>query len=167
MAKACARTSVLLESGLERRRRKTTNRRLVCSGTSNKLLDVRRKQRLCYPPCPFSLTLRVAVSAHVNAAVGHLLVSINGVNTKQMKPFTVNINFIAKRQNASRWRSAGEYNLPVLPRVGEHFVLTENEEMSLYKIVGVFHTVPFAGLTEVFAVYDGTLSEVQNRMLSL
>ena len=42
----------------------------------NKLLDVRRKQRLCYPPCLFTLTLRVAVSAHVNAAVRLFVVKI-------------------------------------------------------------------------------------------
>jgi hypothetical protein len=76
----------------------------------------------------------------------------------------VKINFIAKRENASEWRNAGEFNLSALPRIGEHLALTENEILSFYRVVGVIHTVPPRGLTEVFAGYDGALREVQNRM---
>ena len=39
---------------------------------SNKSLDVRAKQLLCYLACLFSLTLRVAVSPHVNSIVRQL-----------------------------------------------------------------------------------------------
>jgi hypothetical protein len=80
---------------------------------------------------------------------------------------TLNINLIVKHRNGTKWQNAGEHSLPVLPRVAEHVALTDSRgDIALYKVASVIHTVPFKGLTEVFAVYDGTLHEVQDKLFS-
>lgn len=76
------------------------------------------------------------------------------------------INLIVHHPDSGqKWANAGQHELPVLPRIGEHVAVKVDEQQLLYRVVDVFHAVPFAGLTEVFAIYDGTVSEVQNRML--
>ncbi len=77
----------------------------------------------------------------------------------------VNINLILKRKDSDKWRKATEAQLPVVPRVGEHIALFEGESSSLFKVVSILHTVPFKGLTEVFAVYDGEVFEHEQRHL--
>ena len=79
---------------------------------------------------------------------------------------TININLIVKHKNGSAWENAGQHALPALPRVSEHLALSRDSDIAMYKVVTIIHTVPFQGLTEVFAVYDGTLHEVQDRLLS-
>jgi hypothetical protein len=80
-----------------------------------------------------------------------------------------NIKFmlIARGLNSAEWKNCGEYALPVLPRIGEHVVLKmlTDEPIEMYRVVGVFHATPHQGLTEVFAVYDGELGDVQNKLL--
>jgi hypothetical protein len=84
---------------------------------------------------------------------------------KKTKSFMININLILKRKDSDKWRKAGEIKLPVVPRVGEHIALFEDNESSLFKVVSILHTVPFKGLTEVFAVYDGEVFEHVQRHL--
>ena len=76
---------------------------------------------------------------------------------------------IARRENSHEWKNLGEYALPVLPRIGEHVVLHTATDLPLamYKVVGVFHAAPHEGLTELFALYDGGLGDVQNGLMVL
>lgn len=71
---------------------------------------------------------------------------------------TWKIVLIARRQNAKGWKNIGEFELPVLPRRGEHVVVSEraNQPLSAYKVVGILHPAPNNGLIDVLAVYDGT-----------
>jgi hypothetical protein len=80
---------------------------------------------------------------------------------------TIKFMLIARRQNSNEWKNSGEYALPVLPRIGEHVVLKmlTDQPLEMYRVVGVFHAAPHEGLTEVFAVYDGELGDVQNKLL--
>lgn len=80
----------------------------------------------------------------------------------------INLKLIVKHQHSAGWQSGGEHSLPAVPRTGEFVALIHNDdnEIPMYRVVGIFHTVPHQGLTEVFAVYAGTLSEVQNQLLS-
>ena len=74
---------------------------------------------------------------------------------------------IARCRNAKEWKNIGEYELPVLPRIGEHIVVSErsNQPLSAYRVVGIFHPAPNRGLIDALAVYDGTALDVQNRLL--
>lgn len=74
---------------------------------------------------------------------------------------------IARRRNAKEWNNIGEHELPVLPRIGEHVVVSErvNQPLSAYRVVGILHPAPHKGLIDVLAVYDGTPGDVQNRLL--
>lgn len=80
----------------------------------------------------------------------------------------IKLRLILKHQHGAEWQSGGEHALPAVPRAGEFVALARHDdsEVPLYRVVGVVHTAPHQGLTEVFAVYAGTLSEVQNRLLS-
>jgi hypothetical protein len=80
---------------------------------------------------------------------------------------TCKIALIARRRNAKEWKNIGEHELPVLPRIGEHVVVSEraNQPHSAYRVVGIRHYAPHKGLIEVLAVYDGTALDVQNRLL--
>jgi hypothetical protein len=49
--------------------------------TPNKSLDVRAKQLLCLVSCPLNLSLRVAVSPHVNSGVRWLSYKLKRCNT--------------------------------------------------------------------------------------
>lgn len=75
----------------------------------------------------------------------------------------IHINLIVQDQANRQWHSLGEFKLPVLPRVGEHIV-PANETKVVYKVSGVLHTVPFQGLTEVWAVQVSTLHEFQDSL---
>lgn len=79
-----------------------------------------------------------------------------------------NLKLIVKHQHSAKWQSGGEFPLPAVPRAGEFIALVNDDdnEVPLYRVVGVVHTAPSQGLPEVFAVYAGTLSEVQNQLLS-
>jgi hypothetical protein len=79
---------------------------------------------------------------------------------------TVNINLIVKHKNGTKWENAVEHALPALPRVAEYVALNHGGDVAMYKVVSIIHTVPFQGLREVFAVYEGTLLEVQDRLLT-
>jgi hypothetical protein len=83
-----------------------------------------------------------------------------------MKMQTININLIVKHKTGTKWENAGEHALPVLPRIAEHIALSRSGDIAMYKVVSIIHAVPFEGLTEVFAVYVGTLHEVQDKLLS-
>ena len=78
------------------------------------------------------------------------------------------LNLIVKHQHNNEWESDGEHALPIVPRIGELVALVHNDdnEVPVYRVVSVMHTAPFEGLLDVFAVYVGTLSEVQNQLLS-
>ena len=78
----------------------------------------------------------------------------------------LNLRLILKHKNGTRWEPGGEQSLPVLPRIGEYVALTRARTDAMYQVIGVIHAVPFKGLTEVFAVYAGTLHEVQDKLLS-
>jgi hypothetical protein len=78
----------------------------------------------------------------------------------------IKVNLIVRHKDGIRWESAGEPTLPVLPRVEEYVALNRRGDIAMYKVVSVIHAVPAEGLTEVFAVYVGTLHEVQDRLLS-
>ncbi len=73
---------------------------------------------------------------------------------------------IARRQNAKEWKNVGEFELPLLPRIGEHIVVSEraNQPTSAYRVVGILHPAPHKGLIDVLAVYDGSHGDVQNRL---
>ncbi len=81
---------------------------------------------------------------------------------------TINLKLIVRHQHGTKWESAGEHALPALPQIGEAIALVRHDdnEIPMYRVVTVVHSVPFQGLTEVFAVYDGSLSEVQDRLFS-
>ena len=81
---------------------------------------------------------------------------------------TININLIVKHQDSGQWKNAEQHELPAVPRIGEFVALGMHADKtsSMYRVVGVFHFAPFHGVTEVFAVYDGTLLEVQDRLLT-
>lgn len=80
---------------------------------------------------------------------------------------TWKIMLIVRRRNSSEWKNVGEYELPVLPRIGEHVVrsVRANQPVTAYRVVGVLHPLPNKGLIDVFAVYDGTQTDVQNRLV--
>lgn len=81
---------------------------------------------------------------------------------------TININLIVRHQDSEQWKNAGQNELPAVPRIGEFVALglRADKSPSMYRVVSVLHTAPFQGVTEVFAVYDGTLNEVQDRLLT-
>ena len=74
---------------------------------------------------------------------------------------------IVRRRNATEWKNIGEYELPVLPGIGEHVVVSEraNQPLSAYRVVGILHPAPNKGLIDVLAVYDGSHTDVQNRLV--
>lgn len=79
---------------------------------------------------------------------------------------TWKIMLIVRRKNTEEWENIGEYELPVLPRIGEHVVLSEraNRPLSAYRVVAILHPAPNKGLIDVLAVYDGTHMDVQNKL---
>ena len=79
---------------------------------------------------------------------------------------TCKIMLIVRRPKAKAWKNIGEFELPVLPRIGEHIVLTEraNQPTSAYRVVGILHPAPNKGLIDVLAVCDGSHGDVQNRL---
>jgi hypothetical protein len=79
---------------------------------------------------------------------------------------TTNLRLILKHKDGMKWEPGGEQSLPVLPRIGEYVALPRAGADTMYQVVGVIHAVPFKGFTEVFAVYAGTLWEIQDKMLS-
>jgi hypothetical protein len=81
---------------------------------------------------------------------------------------TVRFMLIAKRENSNEWRNTGEFALPVLPRIGEHVVVSGGIDLPLcaYRVVGILHPAPNKGLIDVLAVYDGDHGDVQDRLLS-
>jgi uncharacterized protein YhfF len=80
----------------------------------------------------------------------------------------IGIMLIARRKDSHEWQNTGEFTLPVLPRVGEHVVVSGGNDKPLcaYKVVGILHPAPNHGLIDVLAVYDGDHGDVQNRLLS-
>ncbi len=78
---------------------------------------------------------------------------------------------IVQRKDSKEFRNAGQFNHPVLPCIGEHLVIAEatpdgSDRMDIaYKVTGLFHALPFRGLTEVFAVYDGHVFDAQKSFL--
>lgn len=80
---------------------------------------------------------------------------------------TCKIALIARRANADEWKNIGEHELPILPRIGEHVVVSErvNQPLSAYRVVGILHPAPNKALIGVLAVYDGSPGDVQNRLL--
>lgn len=80
---------------------------------------------------------------------------------------TWKIVLIARRRNAKEWKNIGEHELPLLPRIGEHVVVSErsNQPLSAYRVVGILHPAPNKGLIDVLAVYDGSPGDVHNRLL--
>jgi hypothetical protein len=79
---------------------------------------------------------------------------------------TWKIMLIARRRNAKEWKNIGEFELPALPRIGEHIVVSErvSQPLSAFRVVGILHPAPNKGLIDVLAVYDGTHGDVQNRL---
>lgn len=79
---------------------------------------------------------------------------------------TWKIDLMVRRPNAKQWKFIGEFELPVLPRIGEYVVISEraNKPLSAYRVVSVLHPAPHRGLIEVLAVYDGDPRDVQNRL---
>jgi hypothetical protein len=78
---------------------------------------------------------------------------------------TININLIVKHKDAAGWENANvDCELPTLPRIGEHVSLTRDGQPNWYKVVAVIHYAPFKGMTEVFAVYDALVYDMQRRL---
>jgi len=80
---------------------------------------------------------------------------------------TWKIMLIVRRKNSEEWKNIGEYELPVLPRIGEHVVVSEraNRALSAYRVVGILHPAPNKGLIDVLAIYDGSHTDLQNRLV--
>ncbi|HSE16294.1 MAG TPA: hypothetical protein VLB46_04530 [Pyrinomonadaceae bacterium] len=77
------------------------------------------------------------------------------------------IALIVRRENSNEWKNIGEYELPVLPRIGEHVVVDNyTPKVAAYRVVGVLHPAPNKGLIDVLAIYDGPPTEVQKRLIS-
>jgi len=76
------------------------------------------------------------------------------------------IMLMARQKDSHEWKNIGEFELPELPRIGEH-VTTGNytKNVSAYRVVGIFHPAPNKGLIDVLAVYDGDHIAVQNRLI--
>lgn len=81
-----------------------------------------------------------------------------------MNPMTFML--MVRQKDSHEWKNIGEFTLPALPRVGEH-VVTGNytENISAYRVVGIFHPAPNEGLIDVLAVYDGKPADVQTRLI--
>ena len=77
------------------------------------------------------------------------------------------IMLIGRRENKNDWKAIGEYELPALPRIGEHVVVSGGIDKPLcaYRVVGILHPAPNKGLIDVLGVYDGDHGDVQNRLL--
>jgi len=71
-----------------------------------------------------------------------------------------------KYKDTHEWKNVGEYRLGSLPRLSEYIAIQPDTTL-WYKVVSVVHVVPEAGLVEVFAVYDGNITEIQERLLEL
>jgi hypothetical protein len=79
---------------------------------------------------------------------------------------TWKIMLIVRRPHAREWTNIGEHELPVLPRIGEHVVVSEgaNTPLSAYRVVGILHPAPNKGFIEMLAVYEGSPGNVQSRL---
>ncbi len=77
----------------------------------------------------------------------------------------INIRVMIQRKDANNFRTYELVWLPAVPRIGEHLAIIEDDRQSFYKVAGIFHAVPFKGLTEVLAVYDGNEAKVQQSLL--
>lgn len=80
---------------------------------------------------------------------------------------TVKIMLIARHKDSNELKNTGEYELPALPRIGEHVVVSGGRDLPLcaYRVEGILHPAPNKGLIDVLAVYDGDHGDVQNRVL--
>ena len=79
----------------------------------------------------------------------------------------VTIMLMIRREGNKERDHAREFKLPALPRIGEHLILdNKTEKMAAYRVVGVFHPAPNAGLIDVIAIYDGEPTDVQDRLIS-
>lgn len=79
---------------------------------------------------------------------------------------TWKIVLMVRRPRAKQWKKIGEFELPVLPRIGEYVVVSEraNQPTSAYRVAGILHPTPNEGLIDVLAVYDGSHGDVHNRL---
>lgn len=65
------------------------------------------------------------------------------------------IMLIVRPKDSNEWKNIGEYELPVLPRVGEHVVVdSHTPRVTAYRVVGVLHATPHKGLIDVLAIYE-------------
>ena len=73
---------------------------------------------------------------------------------------------MARQKDSHEWKNLGEFNLPALPRIGEHVVIdNRTDKIAAYRVVGIFHPAPNKGLIDVLAIYDGQPADVQRRLI--
>lgn len=77
------------------------------------------------------------------------------------------IMLIVRPKDSHEWQNIGEYEVPVVPRIGEHVVVDNyTPKIAAYRVVGVLHAAPHKGLIDVLAIYDGLPTDVQKRLIS-